>query len=79
MSRKSQKPRELSVMFLLVSCLKRTQMSDPAMILDDLYHELADDELLIVHFETVVEADRLRRTDDRLLDELESPSADARC
>ncbi len=51
-------------------------MSDPAMILDAPYDKLADGELLTLHFQIVVEVDRLRRTDDQdLLDEFESIQA----
>ena len=51
-------------------------MSDPAMILDAPYNKLTDGELLTVHFQIVVEVDRLRRTDDQdLLDEFESIQA----
>ena len=51
-------------------------MSDPAMILDAPYDKLGDGELLALHFQIVVEVDRLRRTDDQdLLDEFESIQA----
>ncbi len=51
-------------------------MSDPAMILDARCHKLPDDQLLTIHFQIVVEVDRLRRTDDQdLLDEFESIQA----
>ncbi len=47
-------------------------MSDPAMILKDLYQDLTDDDLMTLDAEYADEIDRLRRTDDQdLLDDYE--------
>ena len=47
-------------------------MSDPVMILSDIYHDLTDDELMTLDAECADENGRLRRSDDQdLLEDYE--------